>query len=300
MDYPVTLMHGLPPLPRSLNGYHDLMNSRSPHPQQSSQFLYQQSQPHSPHAIRSGSDLKYFRRISPGPIHQAPPPVPPPRPHHGHGHGHRHSRHSHSGSSSSNSSALMGLGHGHSSPDHHFSVNRTIHQHASEMKGSSSSPARSLSSSPHSPHNIDSGLGRSSADSFSSSNNEPRAFVRVVKSPHHLVAPTTNLDSQLNQLKKDMHQLRQMDMALLGHLLSIHQGIQDLRNVLMPPPQPAPSSASSTMYHRHGGHGHDLNMGFPMLISEKPRGRKSSSRRDRSNEEDEQSDSLSSIEFGDV
>lgn len=32
-----------------------------------------------------------------------------------------------------------------------------------------------------------------------------------------------NLDVQLAQLKKDMQHLRQQDMALLGHLLQIHQ-----------------------------------------------------------------------------
>ncbi len=51
-------------------------------------------------------------------------------------------------------------------------------------------------------------------------------------------------------------------MALLGHLLQIHQGIQDLKSVLVPPPQPAPMSgplpmfhSTPTGYHHHGGSG---------------------------------------------
>lgn len=59
---------------------------------------------------------------------------------------------------------------------HFFQNNRGIIGAPPEVMRSS---PRSLSSSPHSPH-IDSGLGRSSADSFSEP--PPRAFVRVVKS----------------------------------------------------------------------------------------------------------------------
>ncbi|ODM90970.1 Protein FAM89A [Orchesella cincta] len=142
-----------------------------------------------------------------------PAPIPPPRPH--------------SRRSSSSGSSFR------ASPEH-VSARSVI----SASEGLRSSP-RSLSSSPHS---LSYGfrLGRSSADSFS----EPRAFVRVVKSygrDTNQPATDSNLDVQLAQLKKDMQHLRQQDMALLGHLLQIHQGIQDLKNALVPPPQPAPS-----------------------------------------------------------
>ncbi|ODM92475.1 Protein FAM89B [Orchesella cincta] len=142
-----------------------------------------------------------------------PAPIPPPRPH--------------SRRSSSSGSSFR------ASPEH-VSARSVI----SASEGLRSSP-RSLSSSPHSPH-MDSGLGRSSADSFS----EPRAFVRVVKSygrDTNQPATDSNLDVQLAQLKKGMQHLRQQDMAILDHLLQIHQRIQDLKNDLVPPPQPAPS-----------------------------------------------------------
>lgn len=38
-------------------------------------------------------------------------------------------------------------------------------------------------------------------------------------------ATEASLDGKLAQLKKDMQHLRQQDMALLGHLLQIHQVI---------------------------------------------------------------------------
>lgn len=152
-------LQGLPPLPRSLTGFSS-SGSGIQGQSSSSSIFSTPSNIHQPQAVHAHPTRTELGHKNPHFLHHLPhgrpsPPVPPPRP--------QSRRSSSSGSSFraspdhlSNKSALLGGGGG-----------------ADLLR---SSP-RSLSSSPHSPH-VDSGLGRSSADSFS----EGRAFVRVTKS----------------------------------------------------------------------------------------------------------------------
>jgi len=72
------------------------------------------------------------------------------------------------------------------------------------------------------------------------------------------VKKTTNLDTQLAILRREMYSLRQQDLSLLSQLWSLNESIQDFRHILQdqedrvlspPSPSPTPSSADEEEFY---------------------------------------------------
>ncbi|XP_063236040.1 leucine repeat adapter protein 25-like [Bacillus rossius redtenbacheri] len=74
--------------------------------------------------------------------------------------------------------------------------------------------------------------------------------------PHTSHQPASRLDSQLSLLRREMLGLRQLDFALLSQLWSLHESIQELRQLMqeqeegpaLSPPSPSSADECDDMY----------------------------------------------------